>query len=273
MSNNPNETTDAQTLDSEISTLEAEMADTKGREPGGYWNDEGKQARYRQLLEAKESGGAVPTVDAKAKRRGELETLMGDQHSSYWKGAEAEKLQGEYRNLLDGKESGMPAEAVTITDADVDVAIKNVAGMGEVGAEWANELGRGNARGSLEHGEDVRRSVFAEMGEAAAEVAQAFDGLPDNVRASVHREFATAYVPRLPPADRDDLEQFAQSSAGKILVKEWGGDAARRLAVALYRWDRLTFRLNDDDFDALDDFFRKRLRPQERAAVMRRLAV
>ncbi len=77
---------------------------------------------------------------------------------------------------------------------------------------------------------------------------------------------------RLPAADKNSLVQFGATSAGRILVSEWGADAARRLAVALHRWDRLTADLSDDEFDQLDDFFRVRLQPQERAAILRRLA-
>lgn len=38
----------------EIAKLEQEMRDTRGRDPGGYWNSEQKQSRYRELLQARE---------------------------------------------------------------------------------------------------------------------------------------------------------------------------------------------------------------------------
>jgi len=38
----------------ELRQLEQEMRDTRGRDPGGYWNNEGKQTRYRELLTARE---------------------------------------------------------------------------------------------------------------------------------------------------------------------------------------------------------------------------
>ena len=46
-------------IDSEMVQLQTEMADTKGKE-FDYWANEGKQARYRQLVEAKERGASVP---------------------------------------------------------------------------------------------------------------------------------------------------------------------------------------------------------------------
>ena len=56
-----------------------------------------------------------------------------------------------------------------------------------------------------------------------------------------YAELARAYVPRQPPADAGDLEEFANTSAGKLLVPEWGDDAGRRLAKqnqsdSLSRW-------------------------------------
>lgn len=62
------------------------------------------------------------------------------------------------------------------------------------------------------------------------------------------------------------------TGAGRILAGEWGADTPRRLAAALYRWGRLTGELTDAEFDEIDDFFRNRLRPTERAAILRRLA-
>ncbi len=65
---------------------------------------------------------------------------------------------------------------------------------------------------------------------------------------------------------------FAGSGAGQILVREWGDEAARKLAVALYRWERLIADLSETEEAEIDDFYLRRLRPQERAAVLRRLA-
>ena len=94
----------------------------------------------------------------------------------------------------------------------------------------------------------------------------------DNVRASVYRELSNAYTPQLSAADRADLETFAESGAGQILVREWGDEAGRKLATALYRWDRMTEDLTETEEAEIDDFYLNRLRSQERAAVLRRLA-
>ncbi len=41
-------------VEDELAALRLEMSDTKGREPGGYWNNEGKQKRYAELLQSRE---------------------------------------------------------------------------------------------------------------------------------------------------------------------------------------------------------------------------
>lgn len=46
--------TQSQNIDSEIAALQREMSDTKGHAgPDSYWNNPGKQERFRQLLDAK----------------------------------------------------------------------------------------------------------------------------------------------------------------------------------------------------------------------------
>ena len=79
-------------------------------------------------------------------------------------------------------------------------------------------------------------------------------------------------MPQQPAADPADLETFSESGAGRILVEEWGDEAGRKLATALYRWDRMIADLTETEEAELDDFYLNRLRPQERAAVLRRLA-
>ena len=41
-------------IEKRIAEIESEMGDTKGREPGGYWNSPEKQEEYRRLLDAQE---------------------------------------------------------------------------------------------------------------------------------------------------------------------------------------------------------------------------
>ncbi len=110
------------------------------------------------------------------------------------------------------------------------------------------------------------------MGATADEVASAFDGLGANVRMAFYRELGSAYVPQQPAADPADLETFSESGAGRILVEEWGDEAGRKLATALYRWDRMIADLDETEEAEIDDFYLNRLQPAERAAVLRRPA-
>jgi len=62
---NPQGTTVPQTgqtqrssVDTEIADIELEMQDAKGRDPGGYWHNEYKQSRYRELLELRDKMAA-----------------------------------------------------------------------------------------------------------------------------------------------------------------------------------------------------------------------
>ena len=145
--------------------------------------------------------------------------------------------------------------------------------MGVTGAEWSAELSKGGAKGVLVTMEDTRLAILAGMGAGAQDVVQAFEGnLPDSAKAAVYKEFSNPYTGQVPAADPADLATFAEGGAGKILVKEWGPSARQNLARALFRWDRLTFALDDADFAALDDFYLNRLTATERAAVLRRLA-
>ena len=210
-----------------------------------------------------------------AGRLAEIEDMMADTRGPYWNGSKSDALQAEYRELLDRQGGDTAAQAgadQAMTAADVAGSLDVIGAMGEVGAEWASDLRDSGNLGALEVSENVRSDIMADMGTTADEVASAFDGLGDNVRAAVYRELGSAYVPQQPAADPADLAEFSGTSAGQILVEEWGDEAGRKLAVALYRWDRMIADLTETEEAEIDDFYRLRLRPQERAAVLRRLA-
>lgn len=210
-------------------------------------------------------------------RLAEIQDLMAEgDHGPYWKGPHADSLQAEYRNLLDrqdGNDLGETAEPAQLGEGDVSVALDNLSAMGEVGAQFASEIRGDGAKLTLEAMEDTRAGILAEIGASANEVASAFDGLDDNVRAAVFAEFGNPYVPQLPEADAADVAQFTQeASAGKILGAEWGDETPRKLANVFHRWGRIVERLSDTEFVELDDFWRNRLRANERASILRRLA-
>lgn len=98
----------------EIATIEADL-----RSPSSdYWRDEGKQARYRDLLTARDGGGPAPAAPSPSTaRRRELEAMMADSHSPYWKGQSAGELQSEYLALAGGSPADRGSSAPAVLPA------------------------------------------------------------------------------------------------------------------------------------------------------------
>jgi hypothetical protein len=82
----------------------AEIEKIQREDPDRYWREQTLQNRMYDLLEQKQSRGAdaPPAVASPAhvNRLTEIESMMGDQSSAYWRGATAPALQAEYRNIL-----------------------------------------------------------------------------------------------------------------------------------------------------------------------------
>ena len=197
----------------------------------------------------------------------------GDWSRHYWN---SEKKQARAQEML-AREAGEPDGASepagqAMTDGDVPSFFDGLSTMGSVGADFAQELARGDAQNAVQTIASVSNDILDGMGASGADVSAAFDGLPSNVQASVYREFASAYVPPQPAADAADLATFAESGTGQILTQEWGESAGRNLATALFRWDRMVENLSDRDVAAVDDFYLNRLQPNERTSILRRLA-
>jgi hypothetical protein len=81
--------------------LEAMMGDRRSAYHRGP-QSEALQAEYRELIDqgatAEGAGSSVVYPEARIQQ---LERMMRDRRSRYWKGPEAESLQGEYRELVD----------------------------------------------------------------------------------------------------------------------------------------------------------------------------
>ena len=129
---------DAAAVSAEIVELEGQMVD-----PRTWFHDKAGQERYRQLVEAEDSGAAPPAKpSAIAQRIAEIETLMQDRLSDYWRGPRAETLQQEYRQLLDGEEAGgFPAEMVKSWAGSLEVSEEDMLGAFERAGEIAEAVG------------------------------------------------------------------------------------------------------------------------------------
>jgi hypothetical protein len=86
--------------------LERQMKDKQS----DYWKGEkaeGHQAEYRQLLDDEsEEQRAGDQGGPDEQREREIQALMADRGSDYWKGPKSEGLQKEYRALVDRRMKG-----------------------------------------------------------------------------------------------------------------------------------------------------------------------
>lgn len=80
----------------------AEIERVQREDSQRYWRDETLQHRMHDLIE-QSRGEVVPlavATSAHMTRLGELEKMMGDHNSAYWRPGSGEALQAEYRNIL-----------------------------------------------------------------------------------------------------------------------------------------------------------------------------
>ncbi len=93
----------------DISTEIAEIEQLQRDDNVSYWKSD-LPDRYGELIAAKEAGTPAPAgPSANDRRIAEIEGLMSDTYSEYWRGPKADILQREYRDLIDG---GQPASEV-----------------------------------------------------------------------------------------------------------------------------------------------------------------
>lgn len=203
--------TDLTPIDSAIASIEQTMRS----DMAAYERDGGMQARYRGLLEAKETGALPPSPPSPiVVERREIEKLMGDPTSEYWKGPNAEQLQARYRaisheTLFDDEDERYEPPLLRLPrGADLVVARKA-----------ADILG--NLPGDMRKG--FKRS---------------FDALPTAVHAASAAELAAPVSWGGSPVEPNDLARFATTPEGADLVREWRHDAPRKLARLRGRLER-----------------------------------
>src|SRR5689334_18215742 len=115
---------------SEPGTELAEIQRTLRESPAEYWRDEGMQGRYVELLENPQ---AAP-VPAQTRELSELQKLMADHNSGYWKGPQSDALQARYRDLISERDgAGIPAADASWRTAPAD-AMREL--PSELVSEW-----------------------------------------------------------------------------------------------------------------------------------------
>jgi hypothetical protein len=95
-----------------------QLENLMGNPASAYWNPKSGpalQAEYRTILDMGDPRPAprVAPVAPHADRRAEIEKLIGNDRSEYWKGPRANEIQNEYRGLLSAPEAAAPASTAS----------------------------------------------------------------------------------------------------------------------------------------------------------------
>jgi hypothetical protein len=243
-------------LATEIAQIEHEIIDRNS----GYWRSEERQSRYRQLLDARESGKAAPKADPRLAERLEIEKLIGDRNSAYWRGPGAERMQDRYRSLLAAEANETPAgEGWRTSPAQarphLDPALV---------AEWEDRFA-----GNLRRAQDMAVKVVGGLSEPESQEAfkAVFDFLPRSIQTHVIRELARPEPGAVALATDQDMNLFrCVEGAGETLAV-WGRDAPRKVAIALDKFIRIENSVTPVEKLALKSWWDRRT-PRERQLVM-----
>ena len=104
-------------------------------------------------------------------------------------------------------------------------------------------------------------------GESAHEVAAAYEGLSDSLKAALEIEYPDSEAPRS-PASTQDIATFSATGHGQVLMPQWGADASRLLGVAIARMARIEAGMSEADLTGWRNFFFNKLPVNARAAVV-----
>lgn len=81
-----------------------------------------------------------------------------------------------------------------------------------------------------------------------------FERLPDDVAAAAIREVLSQYRPAVNPSSDTALAAFAEMPEGAVLMREWGGLAARNLALVRERLFRVVEAISEQSIPAFMDW-------------------
>ncbi|TIP42430.1 MAG: hypothetical protein E5X77_24185 [Mesorhizobium sp.] len=202
--------------------------------------------------------GGFASLPPNATRKAEIEAIMRTDFARY----EDEGLDKEYRALLQGEIEAVNPEAGNPTapmpaDASRTVLCSSQEGQKLVG-EWER---MGGFRMILS---SVQKDVGEIVKEAGNNLRQRYlmqtftEAVPLAAEVALMDEFASG-VPWAPPASQGEIDLFAKTEAGKIMVQHWGREAPERVGILRKRAARLVDSLTEDEaadlwawFDGLD---------------------
>ena len=200
-----------QAVDQELAAISKRMKEDRR----GYFKDEAAQARHLELIELRSKLQAEPAKSDARVAPGDLNRQAIDKELD-----EIAKHRRENR-VAYFRDDKMRARELKLLEARA------------VAKERAGELERAQATvdsiveavPDAEAFEDGFDSVFA--------------GLAEPAQAAIRHEFALPPESPARPASEADVKRFASTEEGAELVKTWGKDAGRKVAVVRTRLDRM----------------------------------
>lgn len=250
-------------LSTEIAAVEQQVGTPS------YWADQGLQSRYRGLLDARDTGAAVPAKPGPAAQRiAEIEKLMRDPRGGYWRGPNAAALQAEYRALLEGDaadasaggaEVSGPADRAVVAAETGDWRATPAQARGQLPAGVVSEWDHGGAFDQrLARAQQAAASIAGAIGDTgqALHFFESFAALPDGARAAVLTEAAIGAPTFIEPAGEDELAFFRSIEGGRELLDTWGRDAPRNAARTARAFENMRARMADEDWKAFVGWFR-----------------
>ncbi|MER9936140.1 hypothetical protein [Mesorhizobium sp. M0088] len=203
-------------------------------------------------------------------RKAEIASIMATDIHRYYD----EKLDREYAALLEAERAEINPDLVNPTRPMDAEQSRNSLCSSEAGrrlvSDW-DELG-----GFRAHLANVQRDA-ADMvrplgGNREQRVfMERFDRhVPEPARYAVYAEIASGTL-YATPASPAEVKHFATTSAGKLLVAEWGSSAPERVAMLRARAKRMTDAMTEEDADEFWTWFDE-LPPATAMSIFRKMA-
>ncbi|TGR22404.1 MULTISPECIES: hypothetical protein [unclassified Mesorhizobium] len=195
------------------------------------------------------TGGAArvgfASLPADPTRKAEIEAVMRSDFARY----ESEGLDQEYAALLQGEieaanpDAGKPTAPMP-ADASRATLCSSVEGQRLV-YDWSRDGAFQTRLANVQKdvGEIVREAGNNRRQRAFME--RFTQEVPAAVEVALMDEFATG-APWSTPASSGEIDLFATTPAGKIMVQHWGAEAAEKVGVLRQRAARLTDMLDED---------------------------
>ena len=181
------------------------------------------EARYLQLVEAKEAGKASPSVPtAKASLTAQEDAAVGAfnaldpeeqaEHLSFWQSPGGQEILAGWERTGGVMKNAQAADAL-VADLKSGLPAESVDGF-----EW--------------------------------EVSE----LPMAVQIGMSAELAHPYLPPSVSASREEVDLFGTTEEGADLIREWGTSAARNVGVIRERLRRISDRLSAPNQESFKTF-------------------